>query len=195
MLKVVIFDLNGVFIKSRKLSERFSERYGVASDEFLSALNAIMPKVRMPGAGDAFAYWNPYLEKWGVNLTKEAFFDFWFSGEEEVSEMVSLARELKARGVKLFILSNNFAERTAFYQAHFPFLVELFEKVYYSWQTGYRKDGEKAYQTVLAENGLAPEECAFFDDSPGNIEIARCLGIHAYLFESSKRTREILSKS
>ncbi|MBI2278608.1 MAG: HAD family phosphatase [Candidatus Brennerbacteria bacterium] len=194
MLKAVIFDLNGVFVKSRKLSERFHERFGVAPEEFFSALNVIMAKVRMPNAGDSFAYWEPYFEKWGVGLTKEAFLDFWFSGEEEVPEMVSLARELKAKGVKLFILSNNFSERTVFYQEHFPFLRELFDKVYYSWQTGFRKDSEKAYQNLLTENSLAPGDCAFFDDSPENIEIARRLGIQAYPFENPERTRSILVK-
>ena len=154
MIKAVIFDLNGVFIKSRKLSERFEEKFGVKQEEFLPALNAIMPKVRMPDAGDAFSYWKPYFDKWGLDLSKEAFFDFWFSGEKEAPEMISLARELKDRGVKLFILSNNVIERTKFYNNNFPFLKELFEKVYYSWQTGFTKSNAGAYQKLLEENNL-----------------------------------------
>lgn len=192
MPKAVIFDLNGVFVKSPKLSERFNEHFGVPAAEFLAALKEVMDKVRMPDAGDSFAYWQPYLEKWGVNLTREAFFDFWFSAEREVPEMTALARELKGNGMKLFILSNNFAERTAFYQKQFPFLGELFEKVYYSWQTGFRKDNEAAYRNLLAENGLAPEECMFFDDSAGNVELAKRLGITAYVFENPSRTRALL---
>ncbi|KKU94043.1 MAG: HAD-superfamily hydrolase, subfamily IA, variant 3 [Candidatus Jorgensenbacteria bacterium GW2011_GWA1_48_13] len=193
MFKAVIFDLNGVFIKSRKLSERFEEKFGVKQEEFLPALNAIMPKVRMPDAGDAFSYWKPYFDKWGLDLSKEAFFDFWFSGEKEAPEMISLARELKDRGVKLFILSNNVIERTKFYNNNFPFLKELFEKVYYSWQTGFTKSNAGAYQKLLEENNLKPEECVFFDDSPGNVAVANGLGIKSYLFESAEKTREILN--
>jgi len=194
MFKAVIFDLNGVFIKSRKLSERFEEKFSIKQEDFLSVLNEIMPKVRMPNAGDTLSYWKPHFDKWGLNLSKEAFFDFWFSGEKEVLEMISLARELKNRGVKLFILSNNFVERSEFYKNNFPFLQELFEKVYYSWQTGFMKNDEAAYKNLLKGDNLKPEECVYFDDSPANIELAGRLGIKSYLFESAEETREILSK-
>ena len=36
MIKAIIFDLNGVFIKSPKLSDRFKERFNVSENDFLS---------------------------------------------------------------------------------------------------------------------------------------------------------------
>ncbi|KKW11828.1 MAG: hypothetical protein UY51_C0005G0069 [Candidatus Jorgensenbacteria bacterium GW2011_GWB1_49_9] len=191
MFKAVIFDLNGVFIKSRNLSDRFEEKFGVKKEEFLLALSEIMSAVRMPNT-EAFSYWKPYLDKWGLNLSKEAFFDFWFSGEKEVPEMTLLARELKNRGVKLFILSNNFIERSEFYKNNFLFLQEIFDKIYYSWQTGFTKNNAEAYKVLLRENNLKPGECVFFDDSPGNVAVASGLGIKSHLFESAEKTREFL---
>lgn len=192
MFKAVIFDLNGVFIQSQKLSERFREQFGVPEDKFLPALKDVMNKARMPNAGDSFAYWKSYLESWNIQMSREEFFDFWFSTEKEVPKMIELAKELKIKGIKIFILSNNFKERTEYYSEHFPFLIEIADKIYYSWQTGFRKDNIKAYQKVLADNKLIPEECIYFDDSKENIELASSLGIKACLFEGFDKTKESL---
>ena len=192
MQKAIIFDLNGIFIKSPKFSDRFTNRFAVQSDEFLSALKEIMVKIRMPNAGDAFSYWQPFLEKWNLSLTRKEFFDFWFKEEKIDSEMTELAKNLKNRGVKIFILSNNFLERTAYYDKQFPFLKNIADKIYYSWQTGFIKTMPEAFLKLLGDNNLLPDECVFFDDSQENIDTAESLGIHSFLFESSSKVKNIL---
>lgn len=54
MIKAVIFDLNGVFIQSPKLSDRYKEQFGVPIEEFLPVLNEILNKARLPKAGNSF---------------------------------------------------------------------------------------------------------------------------------------------
>lgn len=190
MVKAVIFDLNGVFIQSPKLSDRFQERFGIPASDFLPVLKEIMAKVRLPGAGDAFAYWQPYLDVWGAKLSKEEFFKFWFSAEKEVPEMISLARDLKIRGVKVFILSNNFVERAAYYNANFPFLKEVIDTLSYSWQTGFVKPNPEAYKKVLADNNLKPGECVYFDDAQENASVAQSLGMRAFHFTNPHDVRK-----
>lgn len=181
-IKAVILDLNGIWVQSPKLSERFYAAYGVPTENFITALKEVMAKVRLPGAGDAYAYWEPYLHSWNLALSRDEFFRFWFGAEKEAPEVTALARSLKARGTKLFVLSNNFAERAAYYAEHFPFLSELADKVYYSWQTGFVKPDPRAYQLLLDENGLAPSGCVYFDDVQANLDAAARLGIRAYPF-------------
>jgi len=190
MKKAVIFDLNGVFIVSPKLSDRFADTYGVAPEGFLPALSDVMAHVRMPGARAMYSYWQPYFAQWGLDISEREFTAFWFDAEKENKEMVELARELKAKGVKLFILSNNLSERSAFYDKYFPFLKELFEKQYYSWQTGFVKPDTRCFTTILYENALAPEECMYFDDSPKNVAVAQGLGIESYVYESPTQVRQ-----
>lgn len=193
MIKAIIFDLNGVFIQSPKLSDRFQQKFGVSQEEFLSVLKEIMAKVRKPDAGDTFSYWKPFLDKWDVNLTKQEFFNFWFNAEEEVPKLIELVKQIKDKGIKIFILSNNFAERAEYYDKNFLFL-KMFDKVYYSWQTGFVKPDPEAFNNLLRENNLKPEDCVYFDNSQENIETANSLGIRSFLFEDEKTLRKILTE-
>ena len=56
----------------------------------------------------------------------------------------------------------------------------LFEKVYFSYETGIRKPDAGAFKLVLEENGLVPQETLLIDDSKLNIESARKLDIRVY---------------
>ena len=191
MYKTVIFDLNGVFLQSEPLSKRFEEKFGVTKDQFLPAIKEIMAVVRKPNAPAAFTLWKPYLDQWQVSLSEQQFFDFWFSGEYLVPELVEYAQELKNGGVKVFLLSNNFKERTEFYRKNFPQIFQCVDKAYFSWESGFVKPSVESLQLVLSENSLRSEECIYFDDSDDNIKVAQSLGITAEkwtnLVEAKKR--------
>lgn len=191
-MRVIIFDLNGVFIVSPKLSDRFREDFGVDVTEFLVVLKDVMATVRLPEAESVYLLWKPHLEKWSISMTEQEFFGYWFDAEKENTEMTDLAKSLKMNGIRLFILSNNFKERSEYYDKNFPFLREFFEKVYYSWQTGYVKPDERCYKLILEENGLKPEECLYFDDSEQNIEVAKTLGLNGYIFENVEQVRRLV---
>lgn len=190
MIKAIIFDLNGVFVRSRKLSERFQEDFGVGPEEFLPALADVMARVRQPGAAAMFSYWQPYFAKWKVNFSADEFADYWFHAEKAVPEMIELAEEWKARGLKIFILSNNLAERAEYYAENFPFLKTLPVKVYYSFETGFIKPDERAYRLLLEENGLKPEECLYFDDADKNVAVATGLGLRAFRFAGAEMVKK-----
>lgn len=191
MIKAVIFDLNGIFIRGPKLSDRLKEKFGIPTEEFLPVLNEIMAKIRKPKAGDAFNYWKTYLKKWKINLTRDQFFDFWFGAEKEDKELVKTAKQIKNKGIKIFILSNNFVERANYCEQNSLFL-KIFNKVYYSWQTGYVKPNPEAFNNLLLEQNFKPEECLYFDNSKENVGVANNLGIKSFIFEGIDSLKKIL---
>ena len=195
MIKAVIFDLNGVFLESQFLSERFENQFKIRSDQFVSALKQIMGIVRRPLAPSTFSLWQPYLQEWNVNLSETEFFDFWFSGEKLVPELVNYAQALRDRRVKVFILSNNFKERTEYYRKNFPEIFACVDKAYFSWETGFIKPSQEALNLVLSENNLQPQNCLYFDDSDANIEVAKDLGIKAAKWSGLEQAKKFIKTS
>ena len=57
-----------------------------------------------------------------------------------------------------------------------------FKKIYYSHTIGYRKPDEKAFQTIIKENNLIPEETLFIDDLEQNIIAAKKISMKTYLY-------------
>lgn len=193
-IKAVIFDLNGVFVTSQKLSERFRDYLGVPEAQFLPVLESALGKMRLPNAGDGYAYFEPHLKAWGVALPPRLFWNFWLEPEEAVPEIAGLVERVRDHGAKVVILSNNFKERTDYYDHRFPFLRALTDAVYYSWQTGFVKSDPRAYQKILTDFNLAPQDVLFFDDSTGNVAVAKGLGINAYMFQGIDGVREVLKQ-
>ncbi len=185
MIKAVIFDLNGIFIQSPKLSERFEKDFGIPTSLFLPKLSEIMDKARKPNASDTFQYWKPILREWNISLTEQEFWDYWFKAETVSQPMISFAKELKEKNIKVFVLSNNFKERARYY-SHYPWMNEVINKVYFSWQTGLIKPDLQAWIRVLTENDLKADECLYFDDQDKNLKAATSVGIRSFLFNGEE---------
>ena len=182
MIKAILLDLNGIFIDSPKLSLRFNQDFGISVDEFLAAMAGMDP-YKKPNAGRAYDYWQPYLQKWGLNWTEPQLWDYWLKPEKPSPEIISIAQELRRHGTKVIIVSNNFKERAEFYK-HYSWMDQAVDKSYFSWQTGYLKPDISVWQHVLAENNLRPEECLFFDDQEKNTTAASSLGIKSFLYQN-----------
>lgn len=193
MIKAVIFDLNGIFIQSPKLSRRFEKDFNIPIDVFKPKLFEIMEKVRKPNAEPAFSYWKEILKEWKINFTEKEFWDYWFGGEIQSKRMISFSKELREKGVRIFILSNNFKERASFY-GHYPWIHDSVDKLYFSWQTGFIKPDIKAWELVLNENGLKAEECLYFDDQDKNIKAAESIGIKSFRFTNEEDLEKVINK-
>ena len=68
----------------------------------------------------------------------------------------------------------------------------LFKKVYYSYEIGFRKPNKEAFQIILNENTINPREVLFVDDSPQHINGARLLGIQTYHLKDNEEISSVL---
>lgn len=97
------------------------------------------------------------------------------------SEMRRLLENLKENN-KLFLLSNSTCFEAAVLEKWG--FSKLFEKMYFSFNTGYLKPYKESYKYVLDELGVSVKEYLFVDDNVHNCIAAKKLGMKTHLFIS-----------
>jgi len=193
VISTVIFDLNGVLVQGEYLSERLEKEYGILELDVVAAIHEIMPKLREPNAVSAWSLWKPYIKKWNLSFSEEEFLSYWYFGEGLNKELIAYVKELKQSGIRVFILSNNFKERFNFYKKEISPLLDLVDKVYFSFQTGFVKPNPKAWKNILDEFTLDPKHCLYVDDSSKNVVSAQNLGITAVKYSSVEALRNLVN--
>lgn len=71
---------------------------------------------------------------------------------------------------------------------------DILDKVFLSYEMGFRKPDREAYEFVLNSLRAKPEECLFIDDREENIVAAEGLGIKSIKFDSNKQLKDSLKK-
>ena len=93
---------------------------------------------------------------------------------------------LKARGLRLAILTNNVRE---WQPRWMPLLPDgMFELIVDSGFEGVRKPEPEIYERTLSRLGLEASDCAFVDDLEINVAAANELGLHGVWFRSTDQT-------
>jgi putative hydrolase of the HAD superfamily len=94
-------------------------------------------------------------------------------------------RALRARGMRLAILTNNVREWHDAWRKKIPVVDELFELIVDSAFEGTRKPEHQIYELTLSRLGLNADDCAFVDDVEVNVVAARELGMHGIHFRET----------
>jgi epoxide hydrolase-like predicted phosphatase len=103
--------------------------------------------------------------------------------------MIEFVRDVRGRGLRTALLTNNVREWEPLWRAKLPELDEIFEIVVDSAFVGMRKPEPPIYELTVERlgGGLRLDECLFVDDIELNCEAARELGMTAVRFESSEQ--------
>jgi epoxide hydrolase-like predicted phosphatase len=124
----------------------------------------------------------------GHRPTLHRFREIYFEALHPNQPMLDLMRELRDRGLRMAILTNNVREWEELWRGKLP-LDEIFEVIVDSGWVGMRKPQPEIYLLTLDRlgDGLQPTECLFVDDNEQNVEAARELGMMAVQFHSNEQ--------
>jgi putative hydrolase of the HAD superfamily len=112
-----------------------------------------------------------------------SFRETYFAHLHPNERMIGYMRELKSRGLRMALLTNNVREWEPLWRAKLPDIDEIFEVVVDSAFVGMRKPESGIYELTLDRlDGVAPDECVFLDDIDANCEAAEALGMHTVRF-------------
>lgn len=103
--------------------------------------------------------------------------------------VIDYLRELRGRGMRMALLTNNVREWEPMWRSKLPEIDEIFEVVVDSAFVGMRKPDPAIYELTLERlgDGLRFEECAFLDDLEVNCVAASALGMTAVRFEDAEQ--------
>lgn len=99
----------------------------------------------------------------------------------EIAESVAVLSELKARGEKVYAITNFSREKWAESLIRFPFL-QSFDGTVVSAHERLLKPDPSIYRVLLDRYDLTAGDCIFVDDSIRNVEAARSVGMQAVHF-------------
>jgi putative hydrolase of the HAD superfamily len=110
--------------------------------------------------------------------------------------MIEFMRQLRDRGYRMAICTNNIREWEPLWRAKLP-VDEIFDVVVDSAFVGTRKPEREIYEITLERLGVAPESALLIDDVELNCDGASALGMAAVCFRTTEQaiaeTEEALS--
>ena len=194
----VIFDYGGVlcYAPERQDVAQCAAGSGLDEETFYKLYTETREYYGLAAAGYK-AHWHRVAKAEGITISEHAVKQF-IDKESDLwtrpnQETLALAREAKAAGSKIAVLSNMTSELLGILRGKFEWLDEFDVRIW-SCEKGYAKPDEVIYRTCLEQLGCVPERSLFFDDRPQNVEAARQVGIDAHLFESAAQARVVLQR-
>ncbi len=193
MIRAVISDFGGVL--TSPLSDSFfvfGRRVGLRPEQFGEALaRATTATGRHPlfelerGEITEDAFLRTVEAHLDADVRLDGFAQAFFEHLRPNDAVIELMRDLRARGLRTALLTNNVREWEPLWRPKLPDIDAIFEVVVDSAFVGMRKPEPDIYLLTLKRlgGGLQPRDCVFLDDVEVNCAAADALGMHAIRFE------------
>jgi putative hydrolase of the HAD superfamily len=182
MIKVILFDVDGVLNHGRRPSRALEEDYGVPLENILPFFEGPFQPCLI-GQADLKEVVEPHLSTFGWREGVDAFLDYWFKVHNDVDkEALAYVEELKGRGIVCMLATNQ--EKYRFmYMMETMGLGKVFDKAYVSAHLGSAKPDTEFFAKIFDDlKNIKKEEILLIDDKPKNVKGAKKFGIQAELF-------------
>ena len=141
-----------------------------------------MNKIYKEGKMNDEEFWSFAIKEWEIDLSVKEVIDLLIQGYEVNPRVVEIVKNIRKKGYKTCICSNNFPARINGLQKRFGFLDD-FDVVTVSYQVGATKPSELIFKDLVRKAGVKPEEIVFADDNDNNLAGAKKIGINVFFYE------------
>ena len=184
MYKVILFDVDGVLIKSARFGDYYQKTTGVTSAEMQPFFTGPFRECKI-GKADIKKELKPWLEKWKWVGSPDDFLQTWFEYENKSNvELLNLIKKIRKKGVQCYLATNQEKYR-ADYIWHAMNFFNYFDGMFCSSNLGVAKPDPEFYTIVLEklkqEYDVVPSGILYIDNDAEGIKVAKKLGIDARL--------------
>lgn len=196
-IKALLFDMGGVVVTVHfdKLFQAWADSSSLTATEIkdLFEFDEVYEQHER-GLVDASEFFAHQRKKLQLTGTDEQLAEGWNTViGAEITQSMDAIDTVNDR-IPTFGFTNTNRTHQIYWEAHFPRLGSLFQKLYASSEIGLRKPDAEAFNHILDEVGIQPDELLFFDDSIENIEGAKKLGIQTVLVTDTASVVNALQK-
>ncbi len=190
--KAVGFDYTGVISgdSAKKFHEKVSSVLGVSYPDFRQVYlkyNLLFNSGKMPKE----IFWKTILK----DLKKTEFYEQLMGVVDAPRElntgMIDLLREIKSKGYKVGVLSNDTKEGAKIIREKGN-LKNIADLILVSAETGFAKPTKEAFLDFSDKLGVKPEEVVFIDDAQANIDAAKGIGFSVIKCDEISNLRDQL---
>ncbi|MDA3958995.1 HAD family phosphatase [Oceanispirochaeta sp.] len=191
MIKLFIFDMVGVLVRNFDVLPRIASLLGLTQESLIQSIrDDFMPL--MEGTLSGREFWTRFSQKSGIALPEQGNLLIDLYSPSLDGDTGNLIRRLK--GYCPVVCGTNTMRE------HYDYHLEkgdyrVFDSVYASHLMGVAKPKSAFYQWILDREKVRPEEAVFADDLLENIETARSLGIHSFLYTEADAFEDDLARS
>ncbi len=182
MISTLLFDADGVLIRSELASVYFEREYGIDRNASIAFYTGPFLDC-LTGNKEMHEVLPVFLEKWGWQKSPEDFAQEWFDYENKVdAQLIEYIQKLRSRHINAYVATNQERQRAQYMLDRMGF-GESFDGLFASAHLGAIKPDMVFFETLLEKLGISDKTSVlFWDDTLANVEAAKAFGINAELY-------------
>lgn len=183
--KVMLFDADGVVIRSKTFGSHYAKTQGLSLEDMLPFYEGIFQDC-LVGRSDLKKAIAPWLNKWNWKEGVDSFLQQWFRYEHAIDQrMVDLIRELRENAISCYLATNQEKYRTDYMRKEMGF-ESMFDGIFSSAEVGSKKPQKEFYEFIFQKVAVGKDKILYIDDSVSHVQGARKAGIDAHLYTEFK---------
>jgi len=195
-IKVITFDLDGVYFPNGK--KNFISALGKLDVSEDDAVRVFLKSPQMnqdykTGKMTDQKFWEWAVSEWKLDKSWDEIIKLMIDGYDVSEKVVGVVKDLRKKGYKTAVCSNNFPARVNGLHERFKFL-DNFDATVFSYEVGETKPSTKIFRALVEKSATKPSEIVFADDNPTNLSGAKEVGITTFLYEGFDKFMDELKK-